>query len=89
MDKGTYGREIGEVLVTRPDTGDVQRQVAYYDSDSETWTVGITTYPRIDESSISGRPDPIESEMYSEPMSQGDIERRYPELWGKVKHFED
>lgn len=85
MDKGTYGTEMGGVLVTRPDTGAVQRQVAYYDGERETWTVGTTVYPRAEESSVSGRPDPLEAETYSEPMSRVDMERRHPELWEKVK----
>ncbi len=85
MDKGAYGTEMAEVLLTRPDTGAVQRQVAYYNSESKIWTVGITTYRRVEESSISGQPDPVESETYSEPMSQDDMERRFPELWERVK----
>lgn len=71
--------------MTRPGTGAVQRQVAYYDGEREAWIVGTTMYPRAEESSVSGRPDPLESETYSEPMSQLDMERRHPELWEKVK----
>ena len=87
MDKRAYGQEIGKVLVTCPDTGSVQQQVAYYDSDRQTWTVQVSTYPPI-EQSAPGRSDPIgrapmESETYDE-LSQDDMERRYPELWEKV-----
>ncbi len=85
MDKGAYGTEMGAVLVTRPDTGAVQRQVAYYNSERKTWTVGMITYPRAEESSVSGRPDPTESETYSEPMSRDDLEMSFPELWEKVE----
>ena len=79
---------MGEVLVTRPDTGAVQQQAAYYDSDRQTWTVRVSTYPTI-EGGAPGRNDPIgsapmESDTYDE-LSQGDVESRYPELWEKVK----
>ena len=37
--KEAYGQKVGEVTLTRPDTGAVQRQVAYHDEKSGTWTV--------------------------------------------------
>ena len=88
MDEGSYGKEMGEVLVTRPDTGAVQQQVAYYDRDEQTWTVLTRTYPTI-EQSAPGRSDPIgrapmEADTYDR-LSQDDMQRRYPELWEKVK----
>ncbi len=92
LGRRAYGREMGKVLVTRPDTGSVQQQAAYYDSDRQTWTVQVSTYPTI-EQSTPGRSDPIgrapmESETYAE-LSQEDMERRYPELWEKVKQEDE
>lgn len=92
MGERAYGREVGKVLVTRLDTGSVQQQVAYYDSDRQTWTVRVSMYPTI-EQSTPGRSDPIgsapmESETYDE-LSQDDVERRYPELWEKIKQEDE
>ncbi len=88
MDEKAYGKDMGEILVTLPDTGAVQQQIAYYDSNGQTWTVRVSTYPTI-EGGAPGRSDPIgrapmEAETYEE-LSQDDIQSRYPELWEKVK----
>jgi hypothetical protein len=84
-----YGQIVGEVTLTRPDTGAVQRQVAYHDEKSGTWTVEVHTYPPLDESirGISGDPmgrAPTESDIY-ERLSHNDLRRLHPELWEKVK----
>jgi len=84
-----YGQKVGEVTVSRPDTGAVQRQVAYHDEKSGTWTVEVHTYPPLDESiaGISGDPmgrAPTESDTY-ERLSTDDLRRLHPELWEKVK----
>ena len=83
-----HGREVASILLTRSDTGAVQRQVAYHD-DGATWTVRVQTYPTTEESSPGGRPDPIgrtsaESERYEE-LSLEQLKRRYPQLWEKIK----
>ncbi len=88
MDEEAYGKEMGEILVTLPDTGAVQQQIAYYDSDRQAWTVRVSTYPTI-EGGAPGRSDPIgrapmEAETYDQ-LSQEDMQGRYPELWEKVK----
>ncbi|MDP8952258.1 MAG: DUF2188 domain-containing protein [Actinomycetota bacterium] len=44
--EGARGQKTAEVTVTRPDTGAAQRQVAYHDLSSDTWTVEVHTYPR-------------------------------------------
>lgn len=82
------GREVGRVLITRPDTGAVQRQVAY-DGDGGTFTVRVETYPPAEETRPGGRSDPVgrnpaESETYEE-LDRGELRRRYPELWRKIE----
>jgi hypothetical protein len=47
-DEGVHGAQKGQITVTRPDTGAVQRQVAYHDRARGTWTVVVHTYPAID-----------------------------------------
>jgi hypothetical protein len=82
-----HGREVAHVLRTRPDTGAIERQVAYHDGD--TWTVRVQTYPTTEESRPGGRYDPIgrtsaESERYEE-LSLHELKRRYPRLWEKIE----
>ncbi len=83
------GEEVGSVLVTRPDTGAVERQAAYHNGASETWTVRVETYPTTEGSLPGGRADPVgrgpaESETY-EVLSEEELKRRYPELWEKIE----
>jgi hypothetical protein len=84
-----HGREVAHVLLTRPDTGAVQRQVAYHDDETGTWTVRVQTYPTTEESRPGGRPDPVgrtwaESERYEE-LSLDELGRRYPQLLEKIR----
>lgn len=87
--EGAYGRKVGETTVTRSDTGAVQRQVAYHDEKTNTWTVEVQTYPPLDES-MPGLAEntmgqaPTESDTYEE-LSPEDMRGRHPELWEKVK----
>lgn len=86
--EGAYGEQIGEVTITRTDTGAAQRQIAYYDRERDTWTVEVHTYPALDESNPGLRDDPMgrapaESDAYEE-LSSDDMQRLYPELWEKV-----
>jgi hypothetical protein len=79
----------GQVTVTRTDTGVVQRQVAYHDRERDAWTVEVHTYPTPDESNPELREDPMgrmprESVIYEE-LSSDELQKRYPELWEKVK----
>ena len=79
---------MSNVLITRPDTGAVQRQTAY-DGDDGTFTVRVETYPPVEESRPGGRTDPVgrgptESETYEE-LGRGELRRRYPELWRKIE----
>lgn len=87
--EGVYGKEMGEVTLTRPDTGAVQRKVGYYSEERDAWTVQVHTYPPLGESISGLREDPIgrapvESETYEE-LSSDDLRRLHPELWEKVK----
>lgn len=87
--EGTRGEEVASVLLTRPDTGAVQRQVAYHNGERGTWTVRVDTYPTTEESRPGGRTDPIgrvptESNTYEE-LSREKVKRRYPELWEKME----
>jgi hypothetical protein len=84
-----HGREVASILLTRPDTGAVQRQVAYHEDETGTWTVRVQTYPTTEESRPGGRPDPIgrtsaESERYEE-LTRDELKRRYPQLWEKIE----
>lgn len=87
--EGAYGRKVGEVTVTRSDTGAVQRKVAYHDENKGAWTIEVHTYPPLDESipGLAGDPmgqSPTESDTYEE-LSSDDVRDRHPELWEKVK----
>ncbi len=87
--EGVHGEKKGQVTVTRPDTGTVQRQVAYHNRARGTWTVVVHTYPAIDQSNPGLREDPMgrapaESDTYEE-LSPDEMQRLYPELWEKVK----
>jgi hypothetical protein len=82
-----HGREVAHVLLTRHDTGAVQRQVAYHDGG--TWTVRVQTFPTTEESRPGGRYDPIgrtsaESERYEE-LRLDELKIRYPQLWEKIE----
>jgi Uncharacterized protein conserved in bacteria (DUF2188) len=84
------GREVASVLLTRPDTGAVERQVAYRDDEGETFIVRVESYPPTEESRPGGRTDPVgrapaESETY-ERLDPKEVRRRYPELWEKISH---
>jgi hypothetical protein len=84
-----YGEEMGQLTITRTDTGAVQRQVAYYDREKDIWTVEAHTYPALEESNPGIREAPIgraptESDIYEE-LSSDDMQRLYPKLWEKVK----
>ena len=87
--RGAYGEEVGQVIIDRTDAGAVQRQVAYYDRQKDTWTIEVHTYPPLDQSNPGIWEDPMgraptESETYEQP-SLDDMNRLYPELWEKVK----
>jgi hypothetical protein len=82
------GEEAGSVLLTRPDTGAVERQVAYRNDGSRTWTVRVESYPPADESEPGVSTDFIggssmESEAFEE-LSGEELERRYPRLWEEI-----
>jgi hypothetical protein len=82
------GREVARVLLTRPDTGAVERQIAY--RDGETLIVRVERYPPTEESRPVGRTDPVgrapaESETY-ERLDRKEVRRRYPELWEKIAY---
>ncbi len=84
------GREVARVLLTRPDTGAVERQIAYRDGEGETFIVRVESYPPTEESRPVGRTDPVgrapaESETY-ERLDSKEVRRRYPELWEKIAY---
>jgi hypothetical protein len=84
------GREVARVLLTRPDTGAVERQIAYRDGEGETFIVRVESYPPTEESRPGGRTDPVgrapaESETY-ERLDCKEVRRRYPELWEKISY---
>jgi len=84
------GREVASVLLTRPDTWAVERQIAYRDGEGETFIVRIESYPPTEESRPGGRTDPVgrapaESETY-ERLDRKEVRRRYPELWEKIAY---
>ncbi len=85
------GEEVGSILVTRADTGAVERQAAYGGGEGVTWTVRVNTYPTIEESLPGGRTDPVgrgpaESESYEE-LSAEELKKRYPDLWKKIRSY--
>ena len=86
--KEDLGREIAGVLLTRSDTGAVERRIAF--GDGETFIVRVESYPPTEESRPGGRTDPVgrapaESETY-ELLDRKEVRRRYPELWEKIAY---